>query len=550
MYRVVRAAALSAFVCGLSLVSAQDATRPVTDRDLRVGLTDSSRWLTFSGDYTGQRHSPLKQMTPQNVARLALQWMFQTDVPGFPGRGLEATPLVVDGVLYLTGNNNQAWALDGRTGRPLWNYRRKLPENFSASVCCGPVNRGFAILGDRLYMGTLDAHLLALDRKTGRVIWDVVVGDLKKANAITAAPLVVKNKVIIGVAGGDFSSRGYIDAYDAQTGERSWRFNTIPGPGEPGSESWPNAEVASRGGGAAWVTGSYDPALNLVYYGTGNPNPPTTATIAPATTSTPAHLSRSTPTRVRSSGTTSSRRTTCTTGTRRTCPCRPTFRSTVGCGRSSWSPTATASSTRSTARPGSCWSRNRSSTDRTGPRKSGLTAGRSSSTTSARRTSACRTTTAARTFSRRHSIRPRLFFVTAHETCAIWEAIKPTPPIALGVRVPSGGRRLVEGRDQLAALRAIDPTTGERRWEHRYRSYPSTVSLDLTGGLMSTAAGLVFTGDNDGYFYAFEATTGKELWRFQTGAPVWGSAPVTYMLDGRQWVLTAAGLSYVAFALN
>jgi alcohol dehydrogenase (cytochrome c) len=143
----------------------------------------------------------------------------------------------------------------------------------------------------------------------------------------------------------------------------------------------------------------------------------------------------------------------------------------------------------------------------------------------------------------------RLFFVTAHETCAIWEARKPTPPIALGVRVPSGGRRLVEGREQWGALRAIDPTTGERRWEHRYRSYPSTVSLDLTGGLMSTASGLVFTGDNDGYFHAFDAATGTALWTFQTGAPVWGSAPVTYMLDGRQWVFTTSGLTFVAFAL-
>ena len=112
--------------------------------------------------------------------------------------------------------------------------------------------------------------------------------------------------------------------------------------------------------------------------------------------------------------------------------------------------------------------------------------------------------------------------------------------------MPSGGRRLVEGREQFGALRAIDPTTGERRWEHRYRSYPSTVSLDLTGGLMSTASGLVFTGDNDGFFHAFEATTGKELWSSQTGAPVWGSAAVTYMLDGRQWVLTTSGLTFVA----
>src|SRR5205085_11116300 len=185
------------------------------------------RWLTFSGSYTGQRHSPLTQVTPKNVAALMPGWIFQTDIPGLPGRGIETSPIVVDGILYVTGNNNQAWAVNARDGRPLWNYRRALPPNFASSVCCGPVNRGFGILGDRLYMGTLDAHLVALDRKTGSVIWDVAVGDPKNANAITAAPLVVKGKVIVGVAGGDFSSRGYIDAYDAQNGERLWHFNTI-----------------------------------------------------------------------------------------------------------------------------------------------------------------------------------------------------------------------------------------------------------------------------------------------------------------------------------
>ena len=274
MRRMIFIAALTLAFGGLASAGQQEsAPVPITDQDLLGGLKNPSRWLTFSGDYTGQRHSPLKQLTPQNVAGLVPQWIFQTDIPGLPGRGIENTPLVVDGILYVTGNNNQAWAIDGRTGRPIWTYRRRLPANFIASVCCGPVNRGFGILGDRLYMGTLDAHLVALDRKTGSVIWDVAVGDLKKANAITAAPLVVKDKVIIGVAGGDFSSRGYIDAYDAQSGERVWHFNTIPMPGEPGSESWPNADVAARGGGAVWVTGSYDPALNLVYYGTGNPNP-------------------------------------------------------------------------------------------------------------------------------------------------------------------------------------------------------------------------------------------------------------------------------------
>ena len=152
----------------------------ITAQDLRDGLKNPARWLTFSGDYSGQRHSPLTQLTPQNVAGLVPQWIFQTDIPGFPGRGIETSPLVVDGVLYVTGNNNQAFAIDGRTGRPIWTYRRTLPANFSASVCCGPVNRGFAMLGDRLYMGTLDAHLVALDRQTGSVIWDVAVGDLQE----------------------------------------------------------------------------------------------------------------------------------------------------------------------------------------------------------------------------------------------------------------------------------------------------------------------------------------------------------------------------------
>ena len=549
------AAAAAIALAGAAVLSlrAQQPAAPlsITAQDLRDGLKNPARWLTFSGDYTGQRHSPLKQLTPQNVAGLVPQWMFQTDIPGFPGRGLETSPLVVDGVLYATGNNNQAFAIDGRTGRPIWTYRRTLPANFSASVCCGPVNRGFALLGDRLYMGTLDAHLVALDRRTGSVVWDVEVGDLKKANAITAAPLAVKGAVIIGVAGGDFSSRGFIDAYDAQTGARLWRFNTIPGAGEPGSESWPSAEAALRGGGAAWVTGSYDPALNLVYYGTGNPNPDyygddragdnlyTCSLVAlDADTGklrwhfqfTPhdihdwdsAHVPvqaditiAGQPRRVVMVANRNGFFYTLDRETGKLLVAKPFIDT------SNWAkevgPDGRPIVLDNIGTPDKCLPDNHGGTNFQPP-----------------------------TFDPGRG----LFFVTAHETCAVWEGRKPTPPIALGVRVPSGGRRLVEGREQWGALRAIDPVTGTRRWEHRYRSYPSTVSLDLTGGLMSTASGLVFTGDNDGFFYAFEAATGKELWKFQTGAPVWGSAPVTYMQDGRQWVLTTSGLTFVAFALQ
>jgi alcohol dehydrogenase (cytochrome c) len=518
---------------------------------LLAGAQQNTNWTTFSGDYTGQRHSPLTQITPANVAKLTPQWLFQTDVPGFPGRGLENSPLVVDGVAYVTGNNNQAWALDVRTGRPIWAYRRTLPSNFSVSVCCGPVNRGFAMLGDRLYMGTLDAHLIALDRRTGAAVWDVAVGDLKNANAITAAPLVVRNKVVIGVAGGDFSSRGYIDAYDAATGARVWRFNTIPNPGEPGSESWPNPEVAARGGAAAWVTGSYDPDLNLLYYGTGNPNPDyygddragdnlyscsllaidaDTGKLKWHFQFTPhdIHDWDSAHVPVQADVNVAGRK----------------QKVVMVANRNGFFYTLNRETGQLlVAKPfidGSNWAKE------VGPD------GRPIVLDNVGTPDKCLPDNHGGTNFQPPAFDPErsLFFVTAHETCAIWEPRKPTPPINLGVRVPSGGRRLVEGKDQFAALRAIDPATGARKWEHRYRSYPSNVSLDLTGGLMSTASGLVFTGDNDGYFYAFDAVTGKELWKYATGAPIWGSAAVSYMLDGRQHVLTTSGLTFIDFALG
>jgi alcohol dehydrogenase (cytochrome c) len=533
---------------GLTTRAAQFQT--ITEQDLLAGFKNPSRWLTFSGDYTGQRHSSLKQLTPQNVGGLVPQWMFQTDVPGLPGRGLENTPLVVDGVLYVTGNNNQAWAIDGRTGRAIWTYRRRLPENFSSKVCCGPVNRGFAILGDRLYMGTLDAHLVALDRMSGDLIWDVAVGDLKNANAITAAPLVVKNKVIIGVAGGDFSSRGYIDAYDANTGQRIWRFYTVPMPGEPGGESWPNATVAARGGGAAWVTGSYDPALNLVFYGTGNPNPDyygddrkgdnlyTCSLLAlDADTGKLRWYYQFTPHDVHDWDSTHV----------------PVQADLIIGGQ-------TRKAIMVANRNGFFYTLDRESgkllvakpfIDRPNWAKEIGPDGRPIVLDDIGSPEKCLPDNHGGTDFQPPTFDPdlKLFFVTAHETCAVWEPKKPPEPIGLGVRVPSGGRVLVERFEQFSALRAIDPTTGQRRWEHRYRPYPSTVSHDLTGGLLSTASGLLFTGDNDGYFYAFDGATGKELWKFQLGAPVWGSAPVTYMLDGRQWLVTTAGLTFTAFAL-
>jgi alcohol dehydrogenase (cytochrome c) len=270
--RIVRTAAVICLFGGIpyavSLRAQQSAA--VTPQHLLDGFKDPTRWVMFSGDYSGQRHSPLTQITPENVKQLTAQWTFQNDTVG----KFETVPLTVDGVLYVTGGgaNNLAWALDARTGRVIWRYRRELPDGIV--VCCGRVNRGFAMLGDLLYMATLDNHLVALDRKTGTVVWDAMIDDFRKAQSSTSAPLVVKDKVLIGMAGGEYGVRGFVDAFDVKTGKRVWRFYTIPGPGEPGSESWPRGnESWKNGGGATWQVGSYDPELNLVVWGTGNAGP-------------------------------------------------------------------------------------------------------------------------------------------------------------------------------------------------------------------------------------------------------------------------------------
>src|SRR5438128_222000 len=259
------ALALSARVAGLT---AQQPPPPlVSAQEILDGLTaDGSRWLTFGGNYSNQRHSPLTQITPANVNRLVPQWTFQTGTLG----NFETTSLFRDNVLYVTGPQNVAWAIDARTGRQIWRYRRELQPNLTA--CCGLVNRGFGVLGDKLFMVTLDAHLLALDMKTGAIVWDVTMQDYRSGYASTIAPIVVKDKVIVGVAGGEFGIRGFIDAYEAQTGKRAWRFYTIPGPGEPGHETWAS-DSWKIGGSGVWVTGAYDPEQNLVFYGPATPRP-------------------------------------------------------------------------------------------------------------------------------------------------------------------------------------------------------------------------------------------------------------------------------------
>jgi alcohol dehydrogenase (cytochrome c) len=451
----------------------------------------------------------------------------------------------MDGVLYITGNNNVAWAIDAKSGRQIWRYRRPLPPGLTYGAG-NPSNRGFAALGDRLFMGTLDGHLLAFDRSTGRVVWDVVVEDYRLGHALIAAPLIVKDKVIIGNSGGDLPTRGFIDAYDPRTGARLWRFYTIPGPGEPGSESWSDADVLPRGGGAAWVTGSYDPELNLIYWGTGNPNPDyyggdrkgdnlyTASLVAlDADTGklrwhyqfTPHDLHDWDANHVPVLADLTVR------GQAR--------KVVMVANRNGFFYTLERTNGELlVAKPyiDTKWARE------VGPKgpivlnDGVIPPGGSEATTP------CVPDFRGGTVFNPPSYDPalQLFFVMARETCAYYTPEKMEVP-GVGRVFMSGGMRKLAQPD-FGALRAIDPKTGDMRWEHRFPT--STLA-----GVMSTASGVVFAGDHEGFFNAFESRTGKKLWSYRTGSPIWGAAASSYMLDGRQYVLIESGNTLVAFAV-
>jgi len=283
----------------------------VSSERLLRAAAEPQNWLTYSGTYSSQRYSQLKQITPANVKDLEMKWVFQAQSL----QSFSATPLVVDGIMYVTWAPNEVVALDAASGRIFWTYH--YAANAGRLCCRGLVNRGVAILDDTLFMATVDAHLVAIDAKNGRPLWNTKVAESTENYGMTLAPLVLKDKVVVGVAGGEFGIRGFIAAYGARTGKLAWKFYTIPGPGELGHDTWPQTGNAWEHGGApVWITGSYDPDLNLTYWGTGNPGPDYNQSQRTGTTSSPTASSRSTPTRESSNGIFSSLRTIHTITTR------------------------------------------------------------------------------------------------------------------------------------------------------------------------------------------------------------------------------------------
>jgi alcohol dehydrogenase (cytochrome c) len=233
--------------------------------DERLLHPEPENWLMYRRTYDSWGYSPLDQITTKNVEKLVPTWTFSTGVE----EGHQSPPIVNNGVMFITTPKNQVLALDARTGDLLWRYRRELPEDLFQ---LHPTNRGVALYGDKVFLATVDAHLLALNARTGEVVWDQTVENYLTGYYMTLAPLVAKGKVMVGMSGGELGIRGFIQAFDAETGKPVWKTYTVPGPGEPGHDTWPG-ETWKTGAVSIWVTGSYDPDLNLTYWGTGNAGP-------------------------------------------------------------------------------------------------------------------------------------------------------------------------------------------------------------------------------------------------------------------------------------
>jgi alcohol dehydrogenase (cytochrome c) len=503
---------------------------------IRNAEREPGNWLTYSGNYAAQRHSPLDQIHAGNVAKLKPVWVYQATAVA----PVETTPLVVDGVMYITEPPSNVTALDTRTGRPLWKYQRVAPKD--VRVCCGQVNRGVALLDEQVFVGTVDAHLIALDAKTGVVHWDVAVADYKGGYAITVAPLAVKDKVIVGIAGGEYGVRGFLDAYDAKTGKQAWRFWTIPGPGSPGHDTWAG-ESWKTGSGTTWVTGSYDPDLNLLYWGTGNPGPdwnadsrtgdnlysdcllaldPDTGKLKWHFQFTPhdTHDWDSTEIPVLARATIGGRERKVVLFANRNAFYYVLDR-------------ATGEFLHGNAYARQSWAKGLDDQGRPvlvpnmDPVEQGIKVYPGAAGTN-------------NWYSPSYSPKTDLFYVAVREVGSLY--YKGEAEYKAGANFNGGGEREIPGEKGYGVIRAMMPGSGEIKWEYKIFSAP-------WAGVLSTAGGLVFAGTNEGDFLALDAATGKSLWRFQTGGSVQAN-PMSYLSDGKQHVAIAAGNAIFAFAVE
>jgi alcohol dehydrogenase (cytochrome c) len=536
MNRILQAVTIGAALSIGSGVQALDTSQvlaPIADARLLAGTKDTSGWLMYGGNYENWRYSPLDKINRSNVKKLAAKWLFQTGIPGqFSG-----SPIVADGVLYVTAAYNNLYALDARSGEPLWHYEHEMPSDIR--ICCGPVNRGVAIAGNRVFMATLDARLMAFDRATGTVAWNIKMDDYKVGYSATSAPLVIGNKVISGIAGGEYGARGFIDAYDVETGKRIWRRYSIPGAGERGVETWAG-DSWKTGGGPTWVTGSYDPHTNLLYWPTGNPSPDwngdsragdnlysnSVLALDPETGDLKWHF-QYTPHDVWDYDATNG------LVIDDLEIFGETVRAVIQPNRNGYAYALDAKSGKFLA--GSQytdrlnWSKGldengRPIVDPTRvPRAEGGTE------------MICPGNVGGNNGAYTYAWNPqhKLMYVPVIESCATM--LKEAAVFVQGTPFWGGGPGTTEGETGVAygTLVAIDPATGDIRWKYRD-------DLPMIGGALATAGGLIFSGNQKGYALALDDATGEVLWKFQTGSSI-RSQPVTWEMDGRQYVAIPSG---------
>ncbi len=512
------------------------AATAVTDQQLRDAQADAATWLTYGKNYQGWRYSPLNEINTATVSRLAPRWIYQTGAGGKD----ETTPLVFGGMMYITGPSNNADALDLLTGKQIWHYRKDPPATLN--LCCGQPNRGFAALGHRLFKVNIEATLVALDSHTGTVLWERQIADFKKGFTATGAPLVVKNKVLVGIAGAEFGTRGFVDAYDATTGERAWRFYTVATKGEPGGDTWAG-DSWQRGGGSTWITGTYDPDLNLVYWGTGNPGPGmdgdvragdnlyTCSLVAiDADTGKLKWYFQFTPhdthdwdavaDPVLIDLTVKGQKVKAVVQADRNGYFYALDRTTgkfllaAPYTKINWA-TGIGADGRPLALPGMDPSE---AGTKVCP---GLGGGHNWSATA-------------------YSLDTKLFYFGTADGCEVYYRTKQA--YREGQWYQASTDSAIPSEPQTGAVLAVDPTTGETRWRYDMLTADSA-------GMLATGGGLIFTGDTHGYLVALDARAGKPLWHFQTGGTII-APPITYTLNGKQQIAIAAGSSIITFALS
>ncbi len=523
---------------GRDIARAASAPRPgggLSWERIKNSHLEPHNWLTYWGDYQGRHFSALKQITTANVGSLQARWALQ-----FPGEGvLQATPLVVDGIMYTTGPLGQVFALDARSGRQLWKFQRRL--KVVNPYDGAKVNRGVALLGDRLFVTTIDAFVVALDARTGRQLWETQMANMKDGYSATMAPLALKDRIIAGISGAEFGIRGFIDSYDPATGKRQWRFHTIPGPGEFGSQSWAG-DSWKQGGGSTWLTGTYDADLDLIYWGVGNPGPDLNGDVRMGDnlfSCSVVALEAST-------------------------------------GRRRWHFQFTPHDTHD-------WDSSETPVlvdrmFRGQKRKLLLHADRNAFFYVLDRTTgkfelgkpfARQTWAKGLDDSGRPILMPNQEPTPAGNVTypSLWGAtnwMAPTYDPATGwmyitfrefgdryYKAPAeyeagkqywGGKTVPVEEREWGGIKAINPETGNIEWEQKFHLG------SLSAGVLGTAGGVVFAASREGNLMAFDSKSGKVLWRFQTGAQI-DSSPMSYAVDGKQYVALAAGQVLYAFAL-